>query len=242
MAAAALAAGFSKTAIGGAGVVAAALAALVLPARASTGTILPLLVAGDVVAVTIYRRSASWGLIARLMPWVLVGIVLGAVFLDRVRGNDSVRTTIGLLVVAVVAAHVVVGGRLRERLTAGAGAATGWQRAAAALAGVGVGFSTMVANAAGAIMTVYLLLSGVTMLEFIGTGAWLFGIVNLVKLPFAVRLGLVDADSLRLDLGLLPALVAGCGLGVALIRRIRPQDFERAVLVMAAVSAVFLLA
>jgi uncharacterized protein len=242
LAVAAVGAGFSKTAIGGAGVVAAALAALALPARASTGTILPLLICGDVVAVAVYRRSANWRLIARLMPWVLVGIALGVVFLDRVRGNRAVQVSIGVLVLLVLAAHLLVGGRLRARMGHGPGPVTSVQRVAAGLAGAGVGFSTMVANSAGAIMTVYLLLSGVSMLEFLGTGAWFFAIVNWIKLPFAVGLGLVDGASLRLDLVLLPALLTGCAIGVALVRRIRPAHFERAALAMAAVSAVFLLA
>src|SRR3954468_15465822 len=90
-------AGFSKTAIGGAGGVAAARAALVLPARASTGTILPLLIVGDFIGVAIYRRSANWRLIGRLAPWVLAGIAVGVVFLDRVRGNQAMRVSIGVM-------------------------------------------------------------------------------------------------------------------------------------------------
>jgi len=241
LAVAATFAGFSKTAIGGAGVVAAALTALVLPARASTGTILPLLICGDVIAVAVYRRSANWRLIGHLMPWVLVGIGSGVIFLDRVRGNRSVRTTIAVLILAVLVTHAVVGGRLRDRLAAGTARPTAGQRSAAALAGTAVGFSTMVANSAGAIMTVYLLLSGVSMLEFLGTGAWFFLIVNLIKLPFGLQLGLVDGDSLRLDLAVVPALLLGCATGIAVIRRIRPQQFERVALAMAAVSALFLL-
>jgi hypothetical protein len=93
------------------------------------------------------------------------------------------------------------------------------------------------AHSAGAIMTVYLLLSGVTMLEFLGTGAWFFFIVNLLKLPFSIQLGLVHVTSLQLDLALLPALGVGAAVGVALIKRIRQQHFER----IAAVSAVALL-
>src|SRR5690349_9977168 len=112
-------AGFSKTAIGGAGVVAAALAALVLPARASTGTILPLLIAGDFIGVAIYRRSANWRLIGRLAPWVLAGIAAGVLFLDRVRSNAAMRVSIGVMILVVLVAHVVVGGRLKERLTHG---------------------------------------------------------------------------------------------------------------------------
>ena len=238
---AAVFAGFAKTAIGGAGVVAAALAALVLPARGSSGTILPLLIAGDFVAVAVYRRSANWALIARLMPWVLGGIALGVVFLDRVRGNRALRVSIGVLIVVVLVAHAVVGAWLKQRLTTGTTRITPAQRLAAGLAGVGVGFATMVANSAGAIMTGYLLLSGVTMLEVLGTGAWFFLIVNLLKLPFSLRLGLMDAGSLRLDLALLPGLAIGCLIGVAVIRRLSPRHFERVALGMAGVSAVFLL-
>jgi uncharacterized membrane protein YfcA len=234
-------AGFSKTAIGGAGAVAAATFALVLPARASTGLLLPLLICGDLVAVSVYRRSCNWRLILRLMPWVLVGIGAGVAFLAVVRSNQAMRVSIGVMILIVLAAHIVVGGRLRERLTPHGGQVGLAQHSAAGLAGMGAGFATMVANSAGSIMTVYLLLSGVAMLEFLGTGAYFFMIVNLIKLPFSIRLGLVQVDSLRLDLMLLPALAAGLGLGALLIRRIRQQHFEWAALVMAAVSAGFLL-
>jgi uncharacterized membrane protein YfcA len=234
-------AGFSKTAIGGAGALAAAVFALVLPARESTGVLLPLLIFGDFIGVSVYRRSANWPLVGRLMPWVLVGIGLGVAFLAAVRDNHAMRLSIGIMILLVLAAHVAVGGRFREHFVPSGGRITTLQRTAAALAGVGVGFSTMVANAAGSIMTVYLLLSGVAMMEFLGTGAWFFLVVNLLKLPFSVRLGLVHPGSVRLDLMLVPALAAGAGLGVWLIRRIEQQHFERAALGMAAVSAAFLL-
>jgi uncharacterized membrane protein YfcA len=239
--AAALFAGFSKTAIAGAGPVAAALFALVLPARESTGVLLPLLICGDVIAVSVYRRNADWRLVGRLMPWVVIGIAAGVVFVAKVRGNQAMRISIGVMILVVLATQFAIGGRLRERLTPTDRQVTPAQHLAAGLAGIGVGFSTMVANAAGSIMTVYLLLSGVTMLEFLGTGAWFFLIVNLIKLPFSGRLGLVQPTSLVLDLMLVPALVLGAALGAAVIKRIRQQQFERAALWMAGLSALFLL-
>ncbi len=51
LAAAALLVGFSKTAVSGANTVSLAIFAAVLPARASTGVLLPLLIVGDVLAV-----------------------------------------------------------------------------------------------------------------------------------------------------------------------------------------------
>jgi len=238
---AAVFAGFSKTAIGGAGAVSAAMFALILPARESTGVLLPLLIAGDFIGVSVYRRNADWRLMGRLMPWVLAGIGLGVVFVAKVRGDQAMRTSIGVMILVVLAAQFAVGRRLRERLAETGGRTTVAQHAAAGIAGMAAGFATMVANSAGSIMTVYLLLSGVAMLEFLGTGAWFFLIVNLIKLPFSGRLGLVQSSSLSLDLLLLPALAVGAALGVVLIKRIRQQQFERAALWMAGVSALFLL-
>ena len=57
---AALLVGFAKTAIGGAASISVAAFAAVLPARQSTGILLPLLICGDVLAVSIYRRHANW--------------------------------------------------------------------------------------------------------------------------------------------------------------------------------------
>jgi uncharacterized membrane protein YfcA len=234
-------AGFSKTAIGGAGAVAAAMFALALPARESTGVLLPLLICGDFIGVSVYRRNADWRLMGRLMPWVLAGIGLGVVFVAEVRGDQAMRTSIGVMILIVLAAQFAVGGRLREQLAGTGGRATPAQHVAAGIAGIAAGFATMVANSAGSIMTVYLLLSGVAMLEFLGTGAWFFLIVNLIKLPFSGRLGLVQTSSLSLDLVLVPALAVGAALGVTLIKRIKQQQFERLALWMAGVSALFLL-
>ena len=53
--------GVAKTAINGVGSIAVVIFAAVLPARESTGAILPLLLCGDLIAVTWYRRHADWG-------------------------------------------------------------------------------------------------------------------------------------------------------------------------------------
>ena len=51
-----------------------------------------------------------------------------------------------------------------------------------------MGFATMTANAAGAVMTLYLSASGIEKRRFVGTNAWFFLIVNLTKVPFSVGL------------------------------------------------------
>jgi uncharacterized membrane protein YfcA len=224
--------GFAKTAIGGVGAIATALFATVLPARQSTGALLPLLIAGDVVAVTSYRRHADWPLLLRLFPSVAAGVVVGAVFVARV-DDTAMRRTIGALLVFLVALTLV------QRLRRAAIAVRG--RAATLFFGLLAGFTTMVANAGGPVMSLYLLAAGASMMSFLGTGAWFFFVVNLFKLPFSVGLGLIDRSSLGLDATLLPALLAGALLGRLVIRRLDQSVFETLILVFTAASAVNLL-
>ncbi|MFP5346641.1 MAG: TSUP family transporter [Actinomycetes bacterium] len=236
--------GFAKTAIGGVGALGVVLFAGVLPAKESTGTVLPLLLVGDVLAVALYRRHADWRLLLRLLPWVAVGVVAGAAFVAVV-DDATMKVTIG--VVLVLASVLGLGARApgwrvtASQATANPSAPSLGYHAATGAAGVCAGFATMVANAAGPVMSIYLVLAGLPVLRLLGTAAWFFLAVNLVKLPFSVGLGLVTSDGLLLDASLLPALLVGAGAGVLVVRRISQDRFEVAALVLAGVSAGLLL-
>ena len=257
---AALLVGFAKTAIGGAASISVVAFAAVLPARQSTGILLPLLICGDVMAVSIYRRHANWPLLLRLFPWVGAGLCVGTAFVKYV--DDSVmRHTIGAILLVIVVLQLNTRRRAAANRKAvpdedapAEHAATAAsprtprtpqrpkrRRGLAGTAGVLAGFATMVANAAGPIMTVYLFLSGTEMLAFLGTSAWFFFVINIVKLPFSAALGLLAPASLRLDLMLAPAVVAGGIIGALTVRRLRPHQFELWATLLAAVSAAFLL-
>jgi uncharacterized membrane protein YfcA len=229
---AAILVGFAKTALGGIGAIATALFATVLPARQSTGALLPLLLAGDVLAVATYRRHADWPTLLRLFPSVAAGVVVGAVFVAKV-DDEAMRRTIGVLLVLLVATTLVQRAR-RTPLTV-----TG--RAASLVFGLMAGFTTMVANAAGPVMSIYLLATGTSMMGFLGTGAWFYLVVNLFKLPFSLGLGLIDLGSLRLDAMLLPALLVGAVVGRLVVSRLDQGLFEVLVLVFTVVASLNLL-
>ena len=62
--------GLAKTAIPGLASVAAALFALVLPAKESTGVMLALLLIGDAIALWAHRREVNTAVLRRLVPSV----------------------------------------------------------------------------------------------------------------------------------------------------------------------------
>ncbi|WP_210588619.1 sulfite exporter TauE/SafE family protein [Streptomyces sp. GESEQ-35] len=229
LAAAALLVGFSKTAVSGANTVSLAIFAAVLPARASTGILLPILIAGDVLAVLTYRRHAHWPTLWRLFPAVAAGVVGGTLFL--MWADDSmVRTSIGAILLMMAGVTL-----WRRRRTGADGEepdsiATRSGRVKARSYGVLGGFTTMVANAGGPVMSMYLLSAGFRKLGFLGTSAFFFLIVNVSKVPFSVGLGLIDGNSLLLDAALVAFVVPGAILGKWAVDRINQRLFEQLVI------------
>ncbi|MFD4778700.1 TSUP family transporter, partial [Streptomyces sp. NPDC058427] len=96
--------------------------------------------------------------------------------------------------------------------------------------GVLGGFTTMVANAGGPVMSLYLLSAGFRKLGFLGTSAWFFLIVNTSKVPFSVGLGLIDGQSLLLDACMLLFVLPGAWIGRKCVDRINQTLFERLVI------------
>jgi hypothetical protein len=223
--------GLSKTGLAGVSVLTVALFANALPARASTGALLPLLLCADLFGVAFYRKHADWSHLLKLFPWVAIGILAGTFALDKV-SNAQVQRMIGVILLTMVTLHIwrqrqddALAARLPHAL---------WFTAAMGLL---AGFTTMVANAAGPVMILYLLAVGLPKLSFIGTGAWFFLLVNAFKVPFSVHLGLINGESLMLDAVLLLPMVPGALLGPVIVRRMNQNVFENVALVLAVVAA-----
>lgn len=110
-----------------------------------------------------------------------------------------------------------------------------------AVYGTLAGFTTMVANAGGPVMSLYLLSVGATKLRFMGTAACFFFATNLVKLPFSIGLSLVTVDTLRTALVLVPLVLVGAVIGRRLLRSIDQKLFERLVIGLTITASLFLL-
>ncbi|WP_030902244.1 sulfite exporter TauE/SafE family protein [Streptomyces sp. NRRL F-5126] len=232
--------GFSKTAVSGANTVSLAVFAAVLPARASTGVLLPLLIAGDLVAVASYRRHAHWPTLLRLFPAVAAGVVVGTGFLVWA-GDAVVRVSIGAILILMACVTMWRRRAAARREGADQEPDTGTGRARARSYGVLGGFTTMVANAGGPVMSMYLLSAGFGKWRFLGTSAWFFLVVNVSKLPFSAGLGLIDGHSLLLDLSLAVFIVPGAYVGRRCAARLDQRLFERLVIAATLLGGVELL-
>lgn len=229
----ALAIGLAKTGINGLGMLAVVVFANLLPARQASGVVLPMLVLADVVAVASYRQHAVWSHLWRLFPWTAAGIVAGYFALGRINDRQA-SVLIGLIILGMLGMHVWR--RRQPQLAESEHPA--WF---APLIGVLAGFTTLVANAAGPLMAIYLLAMQLPKMEYMGTGAMFYLVMNLFKVPFMANLGLVSFSSLGVNAVLAPAVLAGALLGRKLLAHIDQKLFEQLALGLAALAGIKLL-
>jgi hypothetical protein len=224
--------GVAKTGVSGLAIFVVPLIAMVFPAKESVGALLPMLIAGDILAVFYYRQHAQWGQLVKLVPGVAAGMLIGGMFLAQL-DNDSMRIFLGgfvlLLLVLEVTTRYLNLSEFKRR------------RSVAFLIGAMAGFGTTVGNAAGPIMGIYLIMMGLDKKQLMGTGAWFFLIVNTSKVPIFIYNDMLGVETLRFFAYMLPFVVLGTFVGRKLLTVLSQKVFDYLVLFFAGVSSLLLL-
>ncbi len=229
--------GVSKAGFAGVGLVGIYLMTEILPARESTGVILPMVVFTDLWVIGSLGHHAKWELIRHFLPLALAGIGIGW-FIFALIPEQKFRFVVGLVILLLVVASYTRRAILRNlpARPGGPPPAAGWTL------GLIAGVNTMIANSAGPFTAMYLLLdTRLTKLEFVGTNAWLFVILNVTKLPLSWSLGVITPRSLLFNACFIPALLLGVAAGRAALDRIPQRVFEHVLLLFCLVAALRLM-
>lgn len=229
--------GIGKTGVAGIGILPVAIYAQLVPAKQASGLLLPLLIVGDVAAVLSYRHHAQWRHLLRLMPWTAAGVVVGYFAMGRIDDRQA-RVMTGAIILTLATLHVF---RKWRNSRQPGGDAEVKHPVLTPVTGVLAGFTTLIANAAGPLMAMYLLAMRLPKMEFVGTSAIFFLVLNVFKVPFMADLGLINLGSLGANLWLMPAVVVGALLGRKLLVRLNQRWFEYLALSLAAAAGVKLL-
>lgn len=220
--------GAAKTGVPGGGTLVIPLMVLLVGnARYAAAWTAPMLSTGDIFAVFYWRRHADAKKLFSLIPWVAIGMVGGSFALNL--NEHLLRRIVGGIVGTMLVLFV-----LQRR---------GWFKnvsRGAAIYGIAAGFATIVANAAGPVLNMYLLSKQLSKEQFVATGAWFFFVVNIAKIPVYMWYGLFSVESLVFDALMAPLVIAGGFAGLWLIRRVPQRVFEWLVVVLTSVSLVFL--
>jgi uncharacterized protein len=231
---AAICIGLSKAGLAGTATLTVVLMAKAFGAKPSVGLVLPLLIVADLMGYYINRKGGSWSVVWRMAPPAVVGVIIGWWLLDHI-DTTAARPLIGWLIIALLVFKLILDWQKDAliALTEHRGFAwfMGW------LAGV----VTMLANAAGPVMTVYLLSRRLEKTEWLGVFSRFFRFINLSKVPFSAHLGIINSPSLVTNLLLLPAVIAGILLGWWILKHIPQRPFEWLLFTLTAVAAAWLI-
>lgn len=223
----------SKTGLSGVGLMVVPLLANAFGGRPSVGLLLPMLIFADIFAVTYYNRHAQWKHIARLLPWAFLGILLATLV-----GKSISDETFNKLLAAIVLLGI---GILIYRDIRSEKLKIPTSRAFAACLGSLGGFATMIGNAAGPVMALYLLSMRLPKNIYIGTGAWFFFIVNLSKVPLHIwSWKTISTESILLDLLMIPAIAIGALVGIWVVKLLPERLFRIIVIATTLLSALLL--
>ncbi len=231
---AALCIGLSKAGFSGISMVAVVILADLYGPKASVGLMLPLLIAADLIVYPAFRKYGSWRPVWGLLAPTLLGLAVGWWLLGEM-SEVAARRVIGACVLLMVALQALRGwkprafGLLAESRGFGAGA------------GVLGGFATMLANAAGPVIQLYLMARRVPKMELIGIGARFFLLINLIKVPLNARLALITGESLLENLKLLPAVALGIFGGKWLLKHVPQAAFEWMIVIFSTLAGLRML-
>ncbi len=225
--------GFAKAGLKGVAIIIVTLMALAFGAKESTGVLLPLLIIGDMMAVTYYNRHAQWKILIRFLPWMVLGVLVG-VYLGKELNELVFKKWMSIIIITSVIMMFWWESKPQRRVP------KNWWFAG--ITGSLAGFTTMIGNLAGAFSDLYFLAMRIPKDQIIGTGAWLFFIINLFKVPFHIfSWHTINKASLLNDLYLIPFVIIGFILGVRLVSIFKEKAYRRFILIMTALAAIVIL-
>ena len=218
--------------------------AYVFGSRLSVGATLPMLIVADIVAVILYHEHTAWDHLRKLAPWVVGGLIAGTATLSWIgqhaQQKDLMSIVIGVIVLAMLILSLLRG-KLGDRLVP-------TSREGVAATGVLAGFTTMVSNAAGPIMQIYLVATGMPKNRLMHTTAWYFFIFNLIKVPLLLGVTLqnpgaplLNQQTLIFDLQMVPVILVGAAIGKFALPVIPQRAFTNVVLTLSACGALWLI-
>ena len=226
--------GMSKTGFQGINTPTIPLLALAFGARESTGIILPMLCMADLIAVVYYRRNAQWKYIGKLLPYAVAGFFV-AIAVDRYVPAAQFRY---LMAACIFAGLLFM--FWQERGGREAALTRRWWYSP--LFGLTGGFTTMIGNAAGPVMAIYLLSMKLPKYAFVGTSAWFFLIVNWLKLPLQIWVwDNITWGSLAVNAIALPVIAVGAVIGIKLVRKLPEKGYRKMILWLTVIATAMLL-
>lgn len=232
--AAAILIGLSRTAVSGLAMLAIPIIASMFSGKEASGMILMMLVTADLFAIFYFRQHANFKLIKSLIPWVAIGLITGLA-VGRLINDGQFKMLIAICIFICLMILIVsekTGGNISVPEKP-------WIYA---LTGIATGFASMIGNVAGPIFWIYLIAKKFNKNNFMGTVAWFFFILNIVKLPLQILVWKnINSQNFFPVLSVSPLIILAAFSGTFIIRKIKEKPFRYLIIIMTGIAAINLI-
>lgn len=223
----------SKVGISGMGMIAVPVLAIIFGGKNSSGIMLPILIMADFFGAFYYRRYAQWEHLIKLLPPAILGVLIGT-YVGNYIDDNLFKLIMGVIIFVSIGILIWLEKSNTTKVPRGL-----WF---AGIIGILLGFTTMVGNLAGAVMTLYLLVMNMPKNKFIGTVAWFFIIINILKVPFHVFVWeTIHWNTFLLDLILLPFIAIGAYFGIKIVEKFSDKNYRLFIIAITIIAALFMI-
>jgi hypothetical protein len=209
-------------------------------ARSAVAFMLPLLCLMDVVGIILYRGKPDWSHIKKLLPATIGGVFVASLLFVAEGGisfsDRTLKLVIGMLGLAFTIWQIWGVRSFKSRQVS-----AGNIRMRPIIYGFSAGITSTIAHAAGPVMQMYFLPTGLTKTRFAATSVYFFFFLNAIKLlPFAL-LGRFSREQLMASVWILPVIPIGVMLGYLIVRLLPEHYYIRFIYLSLSITSVLLI-
>jgi len=221
--------GIAKSGLGGSiSLISVPLMTLVMPLTQALAIILPILIFSDMVAVYRFRKEFDFGTLKLIVPFAAIGIFIGSLTFSHF-SEDILKFIVGLMGFLFTAHYFLFKKNKEEKskknfLKGG-------------ICSTIAGFTSFCVHAGGTPTSIYLLPLRMKKEIYVGTRIIFFTFVNLIKLPFYLHLSMLNLQTFKQSMILLPLAIFGIYVGYRILKIIDETLFYNILYILILVTS-----
>ena len=209
--------GVAKSGLGGSiALISIPLMTIVMPLTQALAIILPILIFSDFIAVYRFRKEFDLSTLKLLVPFAAIGIFIGSLTFSYF-SEELLKFIVGFMGF-VFAGHYFLfkknkKAQFKKNFIKGA------------ICSTIAGFTSFCVHAGGTPTSIYLLPLRMKKEIYVGTRIIFFTFINLIKLPFYLKLSMINLETFQKSIILFPLAVIGIYIGYIILKVIKENFF-----------------
>jgi hypothetical protein len=221
--------GIGKSGLGGSiSLISLPLMTIVMPLSQALAIILPILIFSDLIAVYRFRKEFDLSTLKLIVPFAGFGIFIGSLTFSYF-SEDFLKIIVGIMGFLFAGHYFLF--KKNKNLKSKKNLIKG------GLCSTIAGFTSFCVHSGGTPTSIYLLPLRMKKEVYVGTRVIFFTFVNLIKLPFYIKLSMVNLETFKQSVMLFPLAFLGIYIGYRILKIIDEKLFYNIIYILILLSS-----